>query len=70
MGLGQLDGLICSYKLMTLMTGNSAFPKDIASHIIALKKARLLAFHVLHPDNDFLHPSRSVYGCQIQARGY
>ena len=55
---------------MTLMTGNSAFPKDIASHIIALKKARLLAFHVLHPDNDFLHPSRSVYGCQIQARGY
>ena len=42
------------------MLRTNAFPKEIYSLIISLKKNRLISFHLLHPQNTDIHESRSM----------
>ena len=46
--------------VLTFMNGASANSRDTVKFIAHLKRERLIQFHVLHPENPYIHESRSV----------
>lgn len=50
---------------LTYMAGASANTRDAALLISSLRRDRITKFHILHPENPNIHPTRSVYHSKL-----
>lgn len=53
-------GCQCHPLSPTMMLGVQTTQKEVVSYISKLKRERMIRVHLLHPDNHYIHDSRSV----------